>query len=192
MFYNTRMRFLALGGIVAALGFSAWFFLGASEPVTPLIVASQSAAVNTLTDIVTEPAPPLGPLYRNRQYGFSLNMPEGFVAAELPFDGTGQATTLQDQQGNGIQIYITPDVGKARSISARDVSSQIPDMQVVNAQDVEIGDDYRGVAFMSDNEAFAGASREVWFVFRGNLYQISTYARLDPLLQAMFGTWKFE
>jgi hypothetical protein len=27
--------------------------------------------------------------------------------------------------------------------------------------------------------------------FPGNLYQISTYARLDPLLQAMFGTWKF-
>lgn len=36
-----------------------------------------------------------------------------------------------------------------------------------------------------------GASHEVWFVFRENLYQISTCARLDNLLQEMFSTWSF-
>ncbi len=136
--------------------------------------------------------PAMGDMYTNRTYGFSLQMPEGFVAAELPSDGTGSAITLQDAGGQGIQIYITPDVGDARVIRGRDVKSQIPDMEVSNEQEVEIGNDHRGVAFMSDNEAFGGKSREVWFVFKGDLYQISTYARLDPLLQAMFGTWKFE
>jgi len=64
-------------------------------------------------------------------------------------------------------------------------------MQVTGVQPVEIGDDYTGVAFRSDNPAFGGASREVWFVFHGNLYQISTYEHLDSLLQTMFSTWKF-
>jgi hypothetical protein len=60
------------------------------------------------------------------------------------------------------------------------------------AQLVEVGPNYVGLAFKSDNQAFDGASREVWFVFRGNLYQISTYAWLDPLLQAIFKTWQFQ
>ena len=64
-------------------------------------------------------------------------------------------------------------------------------MKVIDDQILEIGNNYKGVAFRSDNAAFDGDSREVWFVFKGNLFQISTYARLDPLLKAMFATWKF-
>ncbi len=45
---------------------------------------------------------------------------------------------------------------------------------------------------MSDNPAFAGASREVWFVFNTNLYQISTYTEFDELLKGLFGTWQFN
>ncbi|HWO07475.1 MAG TPA: hypothetical protein VNM40_02730, partial [Candidatus Paceibacterota bacterium] len=98
---------------------------------------------------------------------------------------------LQNSAGEGIQIYITPQPGAPNSLTAADVRASIPDMEVTNEQVVEIGTGNTGVAFISDNEAFGGASREVWFYFRGHLYQISTYAHLDPLLQAMFGTWKF-
>lgn len=135
--------------------------------------------------------PPMEADYTNEQFRFALTLPQGFTATQLPFDGKGTPVVLQDVAGNGIQIYVTENVGNVRVLREQDIKKQIPDMQVLNAQEVEVGNDHKGLAFLSDNEAYGGASREVWFVFQGNLYQISTYARLDNLLQAMFTTWKF-
>lgn len=138
--------------------------------------------------------PPLGEKYTNEQFRFSLTMPEGFSAREIPDEeneGGETAITLQDPEGNGIQIFITPFPEDLRVLSADDVRASIPDMRITDEQPVEIGESHTGVAFKSDNEAFGGASREVWFVWQGNLYQISTYERLDKLLQSMFATWQF-
>jgi hypothetical protein len=136
--------------------------------------------------------PELDNNYRNDEYKFSLRMPEGFTAAELPEDENGgKAITFQDSQGNGIQVYVLPFSGDTQTLTADMIRRDIPDMQVESVQEVEIGNN-RGVAFLSDNEAYGGKSREVWFIFRGNLYQISTYAHLDNLLQTMIATWKFN
>jgi hypothetical protein len=119
-------------------------------------------------------------------------MPADFVAQELePDERGGRAITLQNARGDGVQIYVTPDNSGNTSLTADDVRTAIPDMKIDGAQDVAIGEDGIGVAFKSDNDAFGGDSREVWFYFRGNLFQISTYARLDSLLKSMFGTWQF-
>ncbi|MBI5457878.1 hypothetical protein HY971_04110 [Candidatus Kaiserbacteria bacterium] len=135
---------------------------------------------------------PLTKNYKNDTYRFSLSMSEDFSAQELPLDESGAHTILlQNAKGEGIQILVTPNQGTEKTLTTNDVRASIPDMKVTDEQAVEIGSDYTGVAFLSNNDAFGGASREVWFYFRGNLYQISTYARLDPLLKAMFGTWKF-
>jgi hypothetical protein len=180
---------IGIGALILLLA-GAWFALrpGTLElgGISPRLIGT-SAAVES--DYVV---PPVVGDYTNDEFRFSLKMPDGFRSSELPPDDSGAKTILlQDAQGNGIQIYITPDIGDMRTLTASDIRASIPDMQVENEQIVEIGDDYKGIAFMSDNEAFSGASREVWFYFRGNLYQISTYARLDNLLQAMFVTWRF-
>lgn len=136
--------------------------------------------------------PPLKDTYRNDTYRFSLSVPEGFSPSEFANENEGGHTVLiQNSKGEGIQIFITPFPDDTKILTADDVRASIPDMMVTNEQPVEVGPEYRGVAFKSDNEAFGGASREVWFVFRGNLYQISTYARLDTLLQSIFATWQF-
>jgi hypothetical protein len=49
-----------------------------------------------------------------------------------------------------------------------------------------------GLAFVSDNEAFGGRSREVWFVYDGYLYQISTYLGMDQLVQNVLASWTFR
>jgi hypothetical protein len=119
-------------------------------------------------------------------------MPADFKAQELPGElESGQTIVLQNAKGDGVQIYITKYPEDLHELTGDNVRIAIPDMRVVQDQVVEIGEDYKGVAFMSDNEAFGGASREVWFVFHGYLFQISTYARLDPLLKSMFATWHF-
>ncbi len=190
--------------VVGAGGYAAYRFRAPSEnnssglaPTTasPAPVAlspeEQKTMSETMAKVVEVPAPALGPMYTNKKYGFSVQMPNDFKVQELPGDdATSQTVLLQNTKGDGVQILITkyPDTAM---LTGDDVRSNIPDMRVVQEQVVNIGPDYRGVAFMSDNDAFAGASREVWFVFHGNLYQISTYARLDPLLKSMFITWKF-
>lgn len=139
--------------------------------------------------------PALSKDYKNDAYDFSLKMPADFSASEIQSEDSGGATViLQDQAGNGIQIVISPfdeDTGQAYILTQERILQDVPDMTITDAQVLEVGDKYKGLAFKSDNEAFGGASREVWFVFRGNLYQISTYERLDDLLKQVFQTWQF-
>lgn len=135
--------------------------------------------------------PPIQDTYTNTTLGFSLGLPDGFAVQEFEEEGGVRTVVLQDPQGNGIQILATPLKEDIPHLSIEMVKRDIPDMKVSDVRLVEIGEGRTGVAFKSDNEAFGGASREVWFVFRGHIYQISTYARLDELLQSMFTTWQF-
>lgn len=136
--------------------------------------------------------------YNNSVYGFSLMMPAGFAANESQDPSTGADTVvLQNKTGDGIQIVITPfnedkPPYSGYTLTQARILQDLPGLAIADEQPVVVGPNYTGLAFKSDNLAFDGASREVWFVFRGNLYQISTYARLDPLLQAIFKTWQFQ
>lgn len=153
--------------------------------------------------------PALTKNYTNSDYGFSLKMPEGFEARTIHDDASGSesimlegsrdsanSTTSTDsvQAGSGpvgIQILITPFDEDIVVLDAARIHQDLPALSITDEQVVEVGPTNKGLAFKSDNDAFGGASREVWFVYKGHLYQISTYQRLDSLLQAIFGTWEF-
>lgn len=146
------------------------------------------------SSVVEEPymVPPLTKHYRNETLRFSVKTPENFSARELPPDELG-ATTLvfEDTEGNGVQVYATPVEEEERNLTATALQTGWPELQVREPQVVEIGATHTGVAFKSDNSAFGGDSREVWLYFRNTLFQISTYAKHDELLQKMFSTWEF-
>lgn len=168
--------------LLIALLLAGFFFMrsGVKQGIVPTPI-SGSAFSSALTKA-----------YANNTYHFSLFMPDGFAAHESPVDEDGIATILlQNESGDGIQIRITPGASNARTLSADDIRAGIPDLTIEHPEPVAIGADYEGVAFLSDTAAFDGASREVWFYFRGDLYQISTYARLDGLMKAVFSTWTF-
>jgi hypothetical protein len=163
-----------------------------------LAIGALGAVVYFLPHKSTAPAPTtydaasLPKEYTNDAYRFSVMMPEAFTAQEIQNSGTGGETILlQDKAGNGIQIVLTPYGEDVHELTIDKIHSDIPDMRIRDTQVLEIGEEYKGVAFKSDNAAFGGDSREVWFIFRGTLYQITTYAKDDSLLQAMFATWKF-
>jgi len=180
------MRWILAAVLVIVIAFGTWYEVRprAALPVT------QNAAYAV---------PTLSRDYANSIYGFSLKMPADFSASESQDPSSGDDTiVLQNQSGDGIQIVISPfgeDTGHGYTLTADRIHQDLPDLEIDDIQPVDIGTTspaYVGLAFLSDNPAFDGASREVWFVFRGNLYQISTYARLDPLLQAIFTTWQFN
>lgn len=149
--------------------------------------AAPGAGEGTLAE-ANEPyqVPPMAGEYQNDEYRFSFSLPQGFAAREMQ-----GAVVVEDAEGNGIQIVITPIEDDIPQMTEERIRADIPDLSVREPEVVEVGDGRTGLAFLSDNEAFNGASREVWFVFDGHLYQISTYARLDPLIQAIFRTWEF-
>jgi len=134
--------------------------------------------------------------HNSPNYHFSFRYPENYTASAfgdfLP-DGTEASTIVVQDASNlqGFQIRISPFDEDIDMTEGR-IRKDIPDLEIREAQEVVIGPARKGLAFLSDNEAYGGASREVWFVFRGNLYQISTYASLDQLLQQVLGTWEFK
>ena len=196
-----KKAFLFIGGVVAAFGVAVYFFPNVipGNSITSMFASvggatpGATSAAETIVDVPTEPVPPLEKAYTNQKYRFGVKIPTNFTVRELPPDeSNGSSIVFENPQGGGVQIYITPDPDKNTTLTADQVRASIPDMRVVDEQDVDIGTDgSKGVAFKSNNDAFERNSREVWFYFHGNLYQISTYARFDPLLKAMFGTWQF-
>lgn len=164
---NTTMRSIALGAGVALVLIGGFF-----------------AYQQFFNDTYTVPDP--GERYVNNEHRFRVTMPVGFSAREV--DG---AVVIENGSGDGVQILMTPLGEDIQDLTEERIKADIPDLVISGSERVEVGEKHTGLAFKSDNQAFDGASREVWFVYGGMLYQISTYDRLDPLLRAMFGTWEF-
>ncbi|MBP9711089.1 MAG: hypothetical protein KBD50_02420 [Candidatus Pacebacteria bacterium] len=130
--------------------------------------------------------PPPGGEYVNEVYNFTVNIPKGFGVG-----GTERSIVIEDKDGNGLQIVITPLGEDIPVLTEERIRADIPDILIEQPQVVTVSGANTGLAFRSNNAAFGGVSREVWFVEDGNLYQIITYDRLRPLLSAIFGTLKF-
>jgi len=130
--------------------------------------------------------PPPGGEYVNKVYKFSVVIPQGFGVG-----GTEKSIVLEDKDGNGLQIVITPLGEDVPVLDEARIRADIPDIVIEQPQAVTVAGASTGLAFKSNNAAFGGVSREVWFVKDGNLYQIITYDRLRPLLSAIFSTLKF-
>ena len=135
--------------------------------------------------------------YMNEKYGFSFMYPVEMTIksyTELIGEGGGAREVIllqRKDKSTGVQILITPFAKKELDITEGYIRSNIPDLEIEDPQVIQIGAKRSGLAFITVNKAFGGKSREVWFVYKGNFYQISTYTELDTLLREIFGSWKF-
>lgn len=184
----------AVGVILAALAlfFIFHFPFPASGPLA-VSVSTSSPSAATPDAVAAIASYQYTQTYVDPTYGFSFQYPDGFTVTTVPSSGEGQGDTIlveSEDKKVGIQMILSP-YGSDVDITAALVQADIPNMKVSDPQTVEIGMSRRGLAFRSDNPAFGGQSREVWFVFEGTLYQISTYAAYDEFLKGLFGTWKF-
>ena len=133
--------------------------------------------------------------YRNYAYQFALTLPAGLKAVVVPYqdgDPGTQTYLFEDQKGDGVQLMIWPYT-EAPNISPSDIEQTgltISDVEPLSFVGVP-GHEASGYTFKSDNPAFNGASSDAWFVYRGSLYQLSTYARDDALLKRLLASWTF-
>ncbi len=130
--------------------------------------------------------------YSNSDYGFGFKYPKNFSVTEAPGERGDIIVISDDLKKIGVQLLISPFEGEDIDMTVAEIKLEIPDITITEPQELLVGTSRKGLAFFSDNEDFGGKSREVWFVYKGNIYQISTYAEQDDFLKGLFGTWQFK
>jgi hypothetical protein len=141
-------------------------------------------------------------IYSNAAYGFILKMPDDFSA--YPPHGspardengmpTGEAVVLQNSTGAAVQIVITPDGRPSASnvLTVEDVEQLAPYLDLSDAMPIQIAPGITGLRFTdSEHPAYGTSTDEVWFAYRGNLYQVIADAKFDDLFKLMMSTWSF-
>jgi hypothetical protein len=106
----------------------------------------------------------------------------------------GQAIVLQNSTGAAVQIVITPDSRTSASnmLTTEDVEQLAPYLDLSHAEPMYITSGITGLSFTdSEHPAYGSSTDEVWFAYRGNLYQVIADAKFDDLLKSMMSTWSF-
>jgi hypothetical protein len=172
-------------------------------PIAVLLVIVVLAVVAILTKSPkANTSTALTKTYANAAYGFIVKMPEDFAA--YPPNGspardengkpTGQALVLQNHAGAAVQIEIAPDsrAGASNVLAVDDVEQMAPYLDLSRAEPLQIAPGISGVTFTdSEHPSYGSSTDEVWFAYRGNLYQVIADAKFHDLFQSMMATWSF-
>jgi len=126
--------------------------------------------------------------YRSVQYHFSLFYPQELTVDEHQEDGGAMTITFQNvEKGEGFQIFVMPY--SESQVSEERFKQDEPSGVRESLTNITV-DGAIGAAFYSTNTAL-GATREVWFIHDGFLYELTTLKPLDSWLDSIIQSWKF-
>jgi len=171
--------FALAGALVGAT--AVWFFVGGPQFADPSVPLREGAIVQV--DEATAQ-------YTNDQYGFSLQYPKALSIAQFN-EGNDSATIVfqNKKEEKGFQIFITPYVGD--SITPERIKSDIPSGVVEDPVEVLIGNNSIRALHFRSVAPIIGDSSEVWFIYEGNLYEVTAYAGLDSWMAEILRTFEF-
>lgn len=179
-------------GIVALLFFYRGNYLGVKllSEATPAGQGQSEPGVTS--DAATAPSARTIPEgtreYRSTAYRFSLFYPQELTVGERDEGGGASTITFQNvAKAEGFQIFIVPYT-EAKVSEAR-FKQDVPSGVRESLSNITV-DGATAAAFYSTN-ALLGATREVWFVRNGFLYEVTTLKPLDAWMDAIIQTWKF-
>jgi hypothetical protein len=126
--------------------------------------------------------------YENTKFHFRLSFPKNLSVREFTEAGGELTVTLSDEAtGEGFQIFATPY--KSSQITTDRFRLDEPSGVYNSPVDVFV-DGVRATMFFGSN-TIMGDTREVWFIRKGYLYEVTTYKELDEWLGQIMQTWKF-
>jgi len=120
---------------------------------------------------------------------FSFAIPEAHTVGEVPERGGKTVVVQNANTGLGFQLFVTPFDEDIVLTEAR-IRQDLPSITIQTPQRIPVGAT-EGLAFVSTNQTF-GTSREVWFVYNGYLYQMSTYLNNETLLLKVLETFRIQ
>lgn len=90
----------------------------------------------------------------------------------------------------GFQIFIS-EFGEDETLTEERILEDLPFAIIEESIEIVLGDGTTALLFWSETPEI-GRTREVWFVNSGNLYEVTTFARLDSWLAEIMDTWNFN
>lgn len=125
--------------------------------------------------------------YENHAYGIRFRHPSALNISEM--DEAGGYVILAEGGSWSFQIFILPwDEGDG-VITPERIRRDLPSLPIENPQVVNLQGGKQGLIFESKSEGLA--TREVWIVDRGYLYQITAPLAFDAMLGAIMTTFEF-
>ena len=131
----------------------------------------------------------------HKGYGFSLNFPINMTASNFK-EGDGEQIIFQGDNGDWFQMYVSP-WDEDEDISVARIKQDLPELVISNPQRVVLGPKQaegigpNALIFYSKDSGL-GDTREIWFIYESNLYQATTYKRLDAMVGQILSTLDFE
>ena len=129
-----------------------------------------------------------GKIYEDTDYGFSFFYPENFsIGAFADEEGTKTILVQNAEKTAGIQIFISA-FDENITLTPERIKKDVLDIAMSEIKNIPLGN-MQAVSFASNNSS--GQSREVWFVYKNDLYQI-TIPIVGVLLDGIITTWQWS
>jgi len=122
-------------------------------------------------------------IYKDPSFGFSVRIPTSAKVTSFQ-EGEGQNILIQDASYQ-MQIYVS-GFDENIALTAARIKKDIPDIKMENPMEIETGG-VATVAFVSNDRG--APYREIWFVNKGNLYQVLAPADQDPMTATIMQSW---
>lgn len=171
-------------GVMAAV---AWLYSAYNVRTTVSDGMSTSTPIS-VQESAPRPVPDGSREYRSATYGFSLIYPQDLAVSEHAEAGNAVTITFQNvEKAQGFQIFILPYMEE--KISEVRFRKDLPSGVREDLRDAVVGG-AKGAAFYSIDGAL-GETREIWFIHKDYLYEVTTLKTLDQWMQGIMQTWRF-
>ena len=176
--------------------------------IAAVILLKQSGTEQNIPDASEEKSsrqtPAGSKIYEDTDYGFSFFYPENFsIGAFSDAENTKTILVQNAEKTAGIQIFISA-FDEDIALTAERIKKDVPDIAMSDVKNISIGQEQRSdlsvpalrsdlvtaVSFNSNNSS--GQSREVWFVYKSNLYQMSAPIAASGILDTIITIWHFN
>ena len=174
--------------VILVLVFAGYWFFSPDKSKKPYFGEKDNAGQTSLSAQNQETGPTL---YTHPEFGFNITLPAGFGVGNFPEGEDGEMVLVQSNLSNefyksySMQIYIRP-FAEEGVITLRKIQSDIPNIKMQNPQDVLAGGE--PAATFIDGER---NTREIWFSYSGNLYQITSMPEFDNVTGSIMESWKW-
>lgn len=134
----------------------------------------------------TSPQVSLQEKYINSVYFFSFEHSKATQIEEVR--NAGSETILVTDALGSFQIHITPFDEKGSSITKERLIRDIPDLKIEKSESIVVDKNAQGLEFISEENG--EKKKEVWFVAKGYLYQITAPIESEAFMKKTLATWK--
>lgn len=189
---NICIGVLALSAIFFLIAYGPDVDTGASVQQTVFAERALSPENTVDAEALAVPAePPPGYVqYKNERYGFSYyHSPEAVIKE---YDEGGGAMTITQENSKkvrGMQIFIVPY--SESTISEERFKRDVPSGIRKNVEKTFIGVPQVEAVTFNSYDTFLGETREVWFIHKGYLYEVTTFKGVGDWFTPIMQTWRF-